>query len=243
MNNYKVVLEYDGTSYHGFAKQEIKGTIQDVLEETLSNILKENITINGSGRTDTKVHALGQVINFNTTRDISEYGLLKALNSNLPKDIVAKSVKKVDNNFHARYSAKSKTYMYIINDKKLSAFCRNYECFCKYNLDIIKMQSAIKLFEGKHDFKSYMSTGSSIRDTVRTITKASICEKNDKIYIEFTGDGFLYNQVRIMVGTLIEIGRGKITEDVIIESFKNYNRNKLGKTADPQGLYLKKVEY
>lgn len=243
MNNYKVIIEYDGTNYHGFAKQELKPTIQETLEECLSKILKENININGSGRTDAKVHALGQVINFNTDREISEYGLIKALNSNLPSDIVAVNVEKVNEKFHARFSAKRKTYMYIINYKKMCAFSRNYECFCKYKLDIEKMKSAIKLFEGKHDFKSYMSTGSAIRDTVRTIFTTNIYEKNDRVYIEFTGDGFLYNQVRIMVGTLIEIGRGKIENDIILKSFKEYNRNQLGKTASPQGLYLKNVEY
>lgn len=243
MFNYKVILEYDGTLYHGFARQDIEPTVQGVIEKTLTNILKENIEINASGRTDKNVHALGQVINFKTSVDITEYGLVKSLNSRLPDDIVVKSAEKVNDNFHARYSAKTKTYLYVLNNKNKSAFFRNYETFSFYKLDIEKMKKGIKLFEGKHDFKSYMSTGSSKRNTVRTIISTKLYEKNDRIIMEFTGDGFLYNQVRIMVGALIELGRGKIELKDIENSFENYSRKVLGKTADPQGLYLKEVNY
>lgn len=243
MFNYKIILEYDGTLYHGFAKQDVEPTVQGVLEKVLSDILKEKIEINASGRTDKSVHALGQVINFKTNVDISNYGLVKVLNSRLPDDIVVKSAEKVDENFHARYSTKTKTYLYILNNKRKSAFSRNYETYSFYKLDIEKMKKGIKLFEGKHDFKSYMSTGSSKRNTLRTITNTKLYEKDDRIFMEFTGDGFLYNQVRIMVGALIELGRGKISIKDIENSFDNYSRDILGKTADPEGLYLKEVNY
>ncbi len=243
MNNFKLVIQYAGTKYHGFARQENLVTVQGVIEETLSQILKEKIEIVGSGRTDKNVHAIGQVISFKTDKDITCYGLKSVLNSRLPEDIRVKNVEKVADDFHARYSAKTKTYLYVINNKEKCAFTKDFECYCRYKLDVEKMKKALVLFLGKHDFKSYMSTGSNKRNTVRTITDVKLYEKNDRIFIEITGDGFLYNQVRIMVATLIEIGRGKINEEIILKSFDIYVRELLGKTADPRGLYLKEVNY
>lgn len=244
MNNYKVVLEYAGENYHGFAKQPNLLTIQGILEDILSKILKENIYIIGAGRTDAKVNALGQVINFETKSKISSNSLLKALNSNLPKDIVAKNVEIVDNSFHSRYSAKSKKYMYIINTNSTpSALNINREFYCKYKLDLNKLMKAASILEGKHDFSAFMNSGTTITDTIREIYSIKIIEHKGIIKIIFEGNGFLYNQVRIMVGTLIEVARGiKEVADIktIIDS---KNRAMAGVTAEPQGLYLLEVLY
>ena len=244
MNNYKIVLEYAGENYHGFAKQPGLDTIQGIVEENLNKILKEEIYTLGAGRTDAKVHALNQVINFETNSNIMPEALLKALNSNLPRDIVAKSVNIVDNSFHARYSAKAKKYMYVINNNEIpSAFNMDREYFCKYKLDVEKIKKAAVYFIGKHDFAAFVNVGGVITDTIREIYSVEVKEENQIIKIIFNGEGFLYNQVRIMVGTLIEVGRGiKKVEDIqkIIES---KDRKNAGATSKPEGLYLLDVEY
>lgn len=244
LNNYKVIIEYDGTNYHGFAKQPLYNTIQGTLEQVLEKILKEKVTVFGSGRTDAGVHALNQVVNFETKLAIEPISLLKAINSNLPLDIVVKDVETVDNCFHARLSAKKKHYKYIINNRTIkSALNRNREMFCKFPLDFLKMQSAIQNLEGEHDFAGFMNTGSVIKQTIRIIEEATIKKEDGIITIDFVGNGFLYNQVRIMVGTLIEIGRGNLDVDIIEKILENKDRKLAGRTVDPQGLYLVEVEY
>ena len=244
MNNFKVILEYAGENYHGFAKQPGLLTIQGVLEETLKEILKEEIYTLGAGRTDAKVHALNQVVNFETTSNIQSESLLKALNSNLPKDIVVKYVEAVDEGFHARYSAKSKKYMYVINNNDVpSAFGIDREYYCKYKLNLHNIIEASRYYIGKHDFLAFVNTGSVVTDTVREIYDVEVEENNSIIKIIFTGEGFLYNQVRIMVGTLIEVGRGIKNVDDIPKIIESKDRKLAGVTAQPQGLYLIDVIY
>ena len=187
----------------------------------------------------------GQVANFKTNSNIPIEKIAIAINSRLKKSIIIKSAEEVDEKFHSRLTCKRKTYRYIINNSKYgTAIYRNLETHIPVKLDVDKMKQAIKYFEGEHDFKAFKSSGTSSKSSVRTIYKAEIIEKDDdRIYIELTGNGFLYNMVRIIAGTLVEVGMGKIEPEQIPEIIKNQKRENAGKTLPPQGLYLVKVEY
>lgn len=187
----------------------------------------------------------GQVANFKTNSNIPIEKFAIALNSNLKKSIVIKSAEEVDEKFHSRLSCKRKTYRYIINNSKIgTAIYRNLETHIPMNLDIQKMKQAIKYFEGEHDFKAFKASGTSSKSSVRTIYKAEIIEKeNGRIWVELTGNGFLYNMVRIICGTLVEVGIGNIEPEEVKEIIKEKDRTKAGKTLLPQGLYLVEVKY
>lgn len=244
MNNVKMIIEYDGTHYHGWQKQQNAIGIQEILEVAAEKIVGHPVEIIGSGRTDSGVHAYGQVVNFETSTNIPIDKLPFALNTVLPQDIVVKHAEFVSQEFHARYQAKGKKYRYIIRNTKFpSAIMRNREYHCVYKLDKELMKSAAKIFEGTHDFKGLSSSGSNVKDTQRTILKADIVMDGDLIIFEVEGTGFLYNMVRIMVGTLVDIGRGKIPIENIQAVFENGDRNLAGATAPPQGLYLVEVFY
>ena len=244
IRNIKLTLEYDGTNYCGWQMQPNAPSVQEALEGAIAKITGEKITVIGSGRTDSKVHALGQVANFHTKSKIPEEKFILALNSMLPSDIAVNKSIEVSQDFHSRYDAKEKEYKYLIyNSKVRSPIKRNSSYFVNYELDIEAMALALKYFIGTHDFVGFMSTGSSIKGTIRTITEASLIEKDDTIEISIRGTGFLYNMVRIIVGTLVDIGIGKIDKDSIEEIINSKSRNKAGHTAPPQGLYLSKVFY
>ena len=187
----------------------------------------------------------GQVANFKTNSNIPIEKFAIALNSNLKKSIVIKSAEEVDEKFHSRLSCKRKTYRYIINNSKIgTAIYRNLETHIPMKLDIQKMKQAIKYFEGEHDFKAFKASGTSSKSSVRTIYKAEIIEKeNGRIWVELTGNGFLYNIVRIICGTLVEVGIGNIEPEEVKEIIKEKDRTKAGKTLLPQGLYLVEVKY
>ena len=187
----------------------------------------------------------GQVANFKTNSNIPIEKFAIALNSNLKKSIVIKSAEEVDEKFHSRLSCKRKTYRYIINNSKLgTAIYRNLETHIPMKLDIQKMKQAIKYFEGEHDFKAFKASGTSSKSSVRTIYKAEIIEKeNGRIWVELTGNGFLYTMVRIICGTLVEVGIGNIEPEEVKEIIKEKDRTKAGKTLLPQGLYLVEVKY
>ncbi len=187
----------------------------------------------------------GQVANFKTNSNIPIEKFAIAINSNLKKSIIIKSAEEVDEKFHSRLSCKRKTYRYIINNtKEGTAIYRNLETHIPMKLDIEKMKKAIKYFEGEHDFKAFKASGTSAKSSIRTIYKADIIEKEkDKIWIELTGNGFLYNMVRIIAGTLVEVGLGNIEPEDIAQIIKKQKRENAGKTLPPQGLYLVKVEY
>lgn len=186
----------------------------------------------------------GQVANFKTNSKIPIEKFAIAINSNLKKSILIKSAEEVDEKFHSRLSCKRKTYRYIINNSKEgTAIYRNLETHIPMKLDIEKMKQAIQYFEGEHDFKAFKASGTSSKSSVRTIYKAEIIEKKDKIWIELTGNGFLYNMVRIIAGTLVEVGLGNIEPKEILTIIQEKDRGKAGKTLPPQGLYLVKVEY
>ena len=245
MRNIKLVIEYDGKEFNGWQKQPNKLNIQGNIEKAIERITNEKIDLMASGRTDAGVHALGQVANFKTNSNIPIEKFALAINSNLKKSILIKSAEEVDEKFHSRLSCKKKTYRYIINNSKYgTAIYRNLETNIKEKLDVEKMQEAIKYFEGEHDFKAFKASGTSSKSSVRTIYKAEVIKKdNDRIYIELTGNGFLYNMVRIIAGTLVEVGMGKIQPEEIKEIIKSQKRENAGKTLPPQGLYLINVEY
>jgi len=229
----------------GWQKQPDKLNIQGTIEKAIEEITGEEVDLTASGRTDRGVHALGQVANFKTNSNIPVEKIPIALNTKLKKSIRILSAEEVDEKFHSRLTCKKKTYRYIINNSEYgTAIYRNLETHIPMKLNIEKMKEAIKYFEGEHDFKAFKASGTSSKSSVRTIYKADVIQKpNDRIYIELTGNGFLYNMVRIIVGTLVEVGIGKIEPKEIKEIIKSQKRENAGKTLPPQGLYLVKVEY
>ena len=245
MRNIKLVIEYDGKDFNGWQKQPTKLNIQGEIERAIKQITGEEVDLTASGRTDAGVHALGQVANFKTNSNIPIEKIPIALNSNLKKSIVIKSAEEVEERFHSRLNCKRKTYRYMINNSKYgTAIYRNLETHIPMKLDIQKMQEAVKYFEGEHDFKAFKASGTSSKSSVRTIYNAEVIDAgNERIYIELTGNGFLYNMVRIIAGTLVEVGLGKIEPNEIKTIIESKKRENAGKTLPPQGLYLVKVEY
>ena len=244
MRNIKLVIEYDGKEFNGWQKQPNKLNIQGTIEQAIKNITGEEVELNASGRTDAGVHALGQVANFKTNSQIPIEKFAIAINSRLKKSIIIKNAEEVDERFHSRLTCKRKTYRYIINNSiEGSAIYRNLETHIPQKLDISKMEKALKYFEGEHDFKAFKASGTSSKNSVRTIYKTNIYKENNRIYIELTGNGFLYNMVRIIVGTLVEVGLEKIEPEKIQEIIKSKKRENAGKTLPPNGLYLVNVEY
>ena len=244
MRNIKLTIEYDGKCYNGWQKQPNKLNIQGEIERAIYNITKEEVDLIGSGRTDAGVHALGQVANFKTNSQISIEKLPLAINSQLKNSIVIKEAEDVNERFHSRYNAKRKTYRYIINNSKCgTAIYRNLEYSYPFKLDAEKMKQASKYFEGEHDFKAFKSSGTSSKNSVRTIYKAIVKQEGEKIIIELTGNGFLYNMVRIISGTLLDVGLGKIQPEEIPEMIESKDRQRAGKTLPAHGLYLVEVKY
>ena len=229
----------------GWQKQPDKLNIQGTIEKAIERITGEQVDLMASGRTDRGVHALGQVANFKTNSNIPIEKFAIAINSNLKKSILIKSAEEVDERFHSRLTCKKKTYRYVINNSKYgTAIYRNLETHIPIKLNVEEMQKAVKFFEGEHDFKAFKSSGTSSKSSVRTIYKAEVKQmSNDKIWIELTGNGFLYNMVRIIAGTLVEVGLGKIKAEEINDIMESKRRENAGKTLPPQGLYLVNVEY
>lgn len=244
MRNIKLTIEYDGKDFNGWQKQPNKLNIQGTIEKAIESIVGHEVDLTASGRTDAGVHALGQVANFKTESSIPIEKMAIAINSRLKKSIIIKNAEEVDDRFHSRLSCKKKTYRYIINNSKQgTAIYRNLEYHISNNLDIDKMKEAASFFEGEHDFKAFKASGTSSKNSIRTIYKADVYKKNDRIYIELTGSGFLYNMVRIISGTLVDVGISKIEPKDIPEIINSQKRGNAGKTLPAQGLYLVSVEY
>lgn len=244
MRNIKLTIEYDGKDFNGWQKQPNKLNIQGTIEQAIKSITGEDVELNASGRTDAGVHALGQVANFKTDSQIPIEKFAIAINSKLKKSIVIKKAEEVDERFHSRYNCKRKTYRYIINTSETgSAIYRNLEYNIKMQLDVKKMQEAVKFFVGEHDFSAFKSSGTSSKSSVRTIYNAKVEQDGERIIIELTGNGFLYNMVRIISGTLVEVGLNKIKPEDITKIIESKNRQNAGKTLPPCGLYLVSVEY
>lgn len=244
MRNIKLVIEYDGKSFNGWQKQPNKLNIQGEIEKAIGEITGEEIELIASGRTDAGVHSLGQVANFKTNSKIDIEKFPYAINSKLKKSIVIKSAEEVPERFHSRYSVHSKTYRYTINNSKFgTALYRDMEYHFPIKLDENKMQEAAKYFEGEHDFKAFKASGTSSKSSVRIIYKAVVKRQADRVIIELTGNGFLYNMVRIIAGTLVDVGIGKIDPEEIKNIIEEKDRKKAGKTLPARGLCLLEVQY
>ncbi|MPQ42819.1 tRNA pseudouridine(38-40) synthase TruA [Clostridium tarantellae] len=244
MRNIKIVIEYDGTNYCGWQKQKKEDTIQERIESAISKVIKEDIEIIGSSRTDSGVHAKAFVANFKTNSKIPAEKFREAINSKLPKDITIMYSEEVREDFHARYSCEGKTYCYtILNRLQSPAIERNFVYHVKEKLDINLMQDACKYFIGTHDFKAFKSTGSSVKTSVRTITDLYIEAYKDKVKIYISANGFLYNMVRIIVGTLLMVGTKKIEPQDIKKIIEDGIRENAGKCVPAMGLCLEKVFY
>lgn len=241
---YKVTLAYDGNRYVGFQSQINGKTIQDEIEKVLKRIYKKDIRIIMASRTDAGVHAKAQVFHFDVDKDSDPYKLKGSFNGLLPNDIHVIDVKKVKESFHARFSVKSKTYEYLINLGEYDVFLNGYAYQCFYKLDINKMKECAKLFIGKHDFSSFnTSTYKEKPDQTRTISEFKIIKKGDLLKIKVTGDGFMRNMVRIMVGTLIDVSRGQKTIKEVKDMLKNPSKSTKRYNISPSGLYLTKIKY
>ena len=244
MRNIKLTIEYDGTSYGGWQKQKNNRTIQQCIEEAIKLLTGEEVELIGSSRTDAGVHAKGMVANFITNSQIPADKFREAINTKLPDDIGIIKSEEVDRNFHSRYDSKGKTYCYtLVNRYEKVCIGRNYVYQVRDELNYNLMKEAAKYFLGKHDFKAFKTNGSSVKTSVRTINGLELELKGDVIKIFVSADGFLYNMVRIIVGTLIEVGKGKIKPESIERIIKNGDRSKAGPCVPPNGLVLEKVFY
>lgn len=245
MKNIKIILQYDGTRYKGWQRLgNTDKTIQGKIETVLTKIIGEPVAIIGAGRTDAGVHAYRQTANFKTRSNKPVTEILADCYRYLPEDIVILEAYEVDINFHARYNALQKKYLYrIYNTPFHDVFERRYIYHVPDTLDIIKMRNAAAFFMGKHDFRSFTSQKSKKKTTVREIDSIDIRHKGNVLEIYFTGDGFLYNMIRIIVGTLLEIGQGKMDVAIIPTLLKKRQRSLAGPTTPPYGLFLVDVSY
>lgn len=244
MRNIRLTIEYDGTNYHGWQTQANAITVQSTIEKCIKKLTGEDCNLIGSGRTDVGVHALGQVANFHTNSKIPAEKFSYALNSLLPYDIVIISSVEVGPEFHSRFDAKAKRYIYhIYNSTFPSALLRNRAWHVPYSLDIALMEKASSYLKGTHDFAAFRAVGGTAKTSIRTIMDISLVKKQRIIEIDVLGNGFLYNMVRIIAGTLVEVGRGKICPDSIPVILESRDRNNAGVTAPAHGLYLAEVVY
>ncbi len=245
MRNIKLVIEYDGTHYHGWQVQPNALTIQEVMEEKIGIMIQEPVRLIASGRTDTGVHALGQVASFKTSSSIPVNGLRQGLNRLLPKDIVIQSAQEVDENFHPQFGAKRKTYRYVIlNREQRSAIYRNYCWHLPRPLDFAALQDASRLLIGKQDFSSFQAADPEPIGPMREVFKAEWSVEKGKFFcFTIEADGFLKHMVRNIVGTLVEVGQGRISREEFSKILWARDRRKAGMAAPPQGLFLLEVKY
>lgn len=244
MRNIKLIVEYDGTNYAGWQRQNNAVTIQQKVEEVISDVTGEVLEVIGSSRTDAGVHAEGFVCNFFTKSKIPAEKFKKALNSFLPEDIVILQSEEVELDFHARFNSLGKRYEYtILTGEQRPAIGRNYMYYFYRKLDIENMQKAAKYILGTHDFSAFKNAGSSVKTSVRTIKELDIVEDGKMIRFIVMGDGFLYNMVRIIVGTLLEVGIGRFKPEYVQDILESKDRSKAGKSVPANGLCLKEVFY
>lgn len=244
--NIRLVLEYDGTEYCGFQDQarSHRPTIQSVLEHALAQICQEPIKVIGAGRTDAGVHARGQVVNFHTSSRIPVERFPAAVNTKLPWDIKVRRADEVPTDFHARYWALRKTYRYTWFVRSTpSPFWHRYALFVPRPIAIEPMQAAALHLVGEHDFAAFRSARGAAKSSVRRMYKAEVWQEGDVVHFDIEGSGFLYNMVRIIAGTLLEIGQGRRAPSCIEEALVSGRRSELGSTAPPQGLTLMSVVY
>ena len=244
MQNLRLTLEYDGTEYHGWQVQPGLPTIQGTLEEAIKRISGEEVRITGAGRTDAGVHAVGQVANFYTGKEMDATSWQRALNAILPPDIVVRGVEQVSEDFDARRSAKHKTYRYsILHRADPSALDRRYLLHVPDPLDLGAMAEAATLLLGEHDFSAFRAAECPASTPVRRVYEARFATEGERFHFFITADAFLMHMVRIIVGTLLEVGTGKITPADFREVLKSRDRGRAGKTVPPHGLCLLSVKY
>lgn len=245
MRNYKLVVQYDGTRYNGWQSQEnTSNTIQEKIENVLNKMTGKTVKIQGSGRTDAGVHAEAQIANVFMDTDMSTTEITSYLNSYLPEDIKVTEVTEASERFHSRLNAIGKVYLYKIDTNcKSDVFRRKYIYTLGKDLDLLAMKKAAELLCGTHDYKSFCSKASKKKSTLRTVTRIDIEKQGSEVWIYFEGSGFLHNMVRIMTGTLIEVGLGKRTPESMLDLLKEKDRKKSGETAPAQGLCLVRVLY
>ncbi|MBW7897860.1 tRNA pseudouridine synthase A [Candidatus Brocadiaceae bacterium B188] len=244
MRNIRLLIEYEGTQYAGWQWQKNQKTIQETLSKAVERVVQEPVKMYGSSRTDSGVHALGQVANFKTTSAIPPEQLIRAINFYLPHDITVKDAADVLESFHARYDAQSKIYRYtLLNDWIRTSLNRNFCHVCGLLLNTDKMLDAAQYLIGTHDFTSFTTRALQERNRIRTIKRLEIAKEGKYILFTVEADGFLYNMVRTMVGTLIEVGRGKIMTENVRDILAARNRNLAGPTAPAKGLCLIEVKY
>ena len=240
----KIVLSYDGTDFCGWQRQKNGVSVQQTVEDAVYNLTGEKVTVTASGRTDAGVHAAGQVAHFDTNANIPPEKFYKALNTFLPDSVKALSSEKVSDDFNARKNAKRKTYEYslYVSDTELPLKER-YGSRVYGDVDLEKMRSCAKLLEGEHDFKAFSATGGNVKTSVRTVYGIVVEQNGIDIKIKVTGNGFLYNMVRIIAGALVKAGKGELSERDIIKALETGERNLLGETLPAKGLSLLKAEY
>lgn len=244
MRNLLLTISFDGTAYHGWQVQENAVTVQQTLQDAMEHICSKRDNVVGCSRTDAGVHANMYCCNIRTESAVDCNKLVGALNAVLPRDIAALGCKEVDFDFHARYDCKSKEYIYKIwNSPNKNPFFYNYSLHYKYPLDEKFLSEQAKAFIGTHYFDAFCAAGSSVEDTERTVMNACVEREGDMVIFRVEADGFLYNMVRIMTGTLIDISRKKIPADSIEQIILSKNRSAAGYTAPAHGLYLNKIHY
>jgi tRNA pseudouridine38-40 synthase len=245
MRNIRLVLAYDGTDFFGWQTQPGQRTVQETLEQAIAAVTGEpRIRCNASGRTDAGVHAVGQVVNFFTSSNLSPSILLKAVNAHLPDDIAIYSADEVPQSFDANRDALRKLYRYVIHDGPTrEVFQRRYAWHCKWRLDVAAMHRASRPLLGRHDFRSFETDWPNRLSSIRTITHLSVNRVGDFIWLDVEADGFLYNMVRAITGTLVNVGRGYWPETYVGEVLNAEDRRVAGPTAPPHGLILIRVTY
>lgn len=242
---YIIKISYDGSNYCGYQKQPNKITIQDTIENVMSKVFGLPVEIVASGRTDAGVSAVEQVCHFDLERDIDTRKVKGHINSLLPKDIRVLDIEAINNDFHARFSAKRKTYEYYFYvSREIIPVYDNVATLVGNNIDIDKVFASIKYFKGTHDFSAFSASNTAVVDKIRTIYDIEIVKIDEYLYkLVITGNGFLYNMVRIIMGTIVDVGMGKIAVENLPKIIDSCDRKQAGKTISAKGLYLKKVVY
>jgi tRNA pseudouridine38-40 synthase len=245
MRNIKLTLSYDGTDFQGWQTQPRYRTVQETLEKAIAALTgEERVRVNTSGRTDAGVHAVGQVVNFYTATQHPPQVIVRAVNANLPPDIVVKDAADMPQSFDANRDAKRKLYRYVIHDGAVpDPFMRCYAWHCRHKLDAAKMRQAAEPLKGRHDFHSFETEWPNRMSSVRTITHLAVNRCGEYIWLDVEADGFLYNMVRAIAGTLVNVGRGYWPVEQVAAILAAEDRAQAGPTAPPQGLFLMRVTY
>lgn len=244
MKRLLLTIQYDGSAYHGWQVQSNAVTVQEMLQNAMEKVFCKRLDVKGCSRTDSGVHANMYCVSFDTDMNISNDSVVLALNTYLPKDIAVVQCREVPSDFHPRYNCKSKEYIYkLYNGKIRNPFLEKYAYHYRYAIDAEYLNREAQAFVGTFDYSGFCSVKSDVEDTVRTVKSFNVWRDGDMVYFKVEADGFLYNMVRIMVGTLLFVSEGKIKSGELADVIQSKVRQRAGKTAPPQGLYLNKVNY